>query len=84
MTCKYKVAACNQYYLCKLGVTHVMNAAEGQRNGYRTQNMILYSLCGYMWWGYFSFLVSKQGTRKVQDVRNTGLLKYQIKYSTHL
>ena len=26
-------AACNRYYLSKLGVTHVLNAAEGQRNG---------------------------------------------------
>jgi len=28
-----KGAACNRFYLCKLGVTHVLNAAEGQRNG---------------------------------------------------
>jgi len=28
-----KGAACNRYYLCKLGVTHVLNAAEGQKNG---------------------------------------------------
>ena len=26
-------AACNRYYLCKLGVTHVLNAAEGHSNG---------------------------------------------------
>jgi len=31
-----KLAACNRYYLSKLGVTHVLNAAEGNhnRNGY--------------------------------------------------
>jgi len=28
-----KGAACNRYYLCKLGVTHVLNAAEGHSNG---------------------------------------------------
>ena len=29
----FRGAACNRYYLNKLGVTHVLNAAEGQRNG---------------------------------------------------
>ena len=26
-----RLAASNRYYLCKLGVTHVLNAAEGKR-----------------------------------------------------
>jgi len=38
-----RLAASNRYYLCKLGVTHVLNAAEGRRekNGTVDTNKVI-------------------------------------------